>query len=81
MLVEDGPHRRQLSLGVQVRGCSANRQAVHPQSVHLPGQAVAAGVGEGAPDVGDVPGAAVVNGMESDQRQREGKKRRSSTGG
>ena len=42
---------------------------------------VAAGVGEGALDVGDVPGAAVVDGTESDQRRREGEKRRLSTGG
>ena len=45
------------------------------------GKAVAAGVGEGALDVGDVPGAAVVDGTESDRRQQEGEKRRLSTGG
>ena len=37
--------------------------------------------GEGELDVGDVPRMVVVDGMESDRRQREGEKRRLSTGG
>ena len=43
------------------------------------GKAVDGGAGEGGSDVSDVPGAAVVDRRESDRRQREGEKRRSST--